>query len=870
MSQRLVIIDGKSVFYRGYHAMSSLTTSKGVPSGGIYGFTLLALNIIKNLAPDYVCVAWDKSQTNIRSRRKLYPEYKAKRQTPSSDFYDQIPILFELLEAFSWPLYEFDDYEADDIMATLAVQARQEPDLETILVSSDLDLLQALGERTKIYVLKKGLKNVFEFDEAEFENKYGLKVKQFRDLKALMGDSSDNVPGVLSIGQKKATQLLTEYHDLENIYQHLDDIPEKIAQALRQDKEMAFLSRQLVTLMLDAPLKLDLKSMEVANLDALKLQKKLRELEFYSLLKQIPQSMQTSDHDKMLPQGNLDLKIPALVLHDSLAGLADLNWEKPLFLHAYCQQRFGRGLNYLLASDDGKTAHLYQAGDKPFKLNVQKAVIYGYDTKQLIQVLTDLGVRQVEVEHDVKVAAFLLNSLRRLQSLTSLADDQLGYASELDELDPSEFATKAPEIAAVIFELRRLQLQSLKKLPKLKQLSQEIEWPFIPVLAKLERVGMTLDLKALKSLKSSFQKQLDELQQTIYGLAGENFNLASPSQLAQVLYGKLQISTEGIRKLKQGYSTDAESLVKLQRHYPIVNYILQWRELAKLQSTYVEGLLDHVEKDGRVYSEMRLTATATGRLSSANPNLQNIPIKTPLGAQVRQAFMAPPQYKLISADYSQFELRLVAVLAADSALIKAFNEGLDVHCLTAASVFEVAIDQVSKQQRYLAKTINFGVLYGQGPHSLANLTGMSYVQAKDFIEKYFAKRPKLRRYLDKIRARSEKQGYIETLFGRRRLLPDIKSRNFQLREGSYRQAINMPVQGTEADLMKMAMVALERRLPPACRQVMQVHDSILVEAPQEQAEAIGELMKEVMENIYPQLGINLKVEVAIDDRWPLG
>ena len=866
MSKRLVIIDGKSVFYRGYHAMSGLTTSKGTPSGGIYGFTLLALNIIKNLSPDYVCVAWDKSKTNIRSRRKLYPEYKAKRQAPPESFSEQIPILFDLLEAFSWPLYEFDDYEADDIMATLAVQARANPKLETILVSSDLDLLQALGERTKIYVLKKGLKNVYEFDEAEFENKYSLKVSQFRDLKALMGDSSDNVPGVASIGQKKATQLLTEYQDLESIYDHLDDIPEKIAQALREDKEIAFLSRKLVTLMTDAPLELDLPSMAVGNLDALALQRKMRELEFYSLLTQIPESMQTDDHGSMMPQTDLELKIPDLVRHDSLEALEQLDWKKPVFLHAYCRQRFGRGLAYMLASDDGRTVHLCKAGGQ---LNIKPAVIYGYETKQLVQILGDLGVKEIEVEHDVKVAAFLLNSLRRMQSLTSLADDQFGYASELDDLTPPEFATKAPEIAAVIFELRRRQLKDLKKLPKLSKLSREVEWPFIPVLARLERVGMTLDTKVLKNLRVTFKEQLAGLQKTIYDLAGEEFNLASPSQLGRLLYGKLQVPTAGIKRLKQGYSTDAESLAKLQPDYPIVGYILQWRELAKLQSTYIEGLLEHVEKDGRVYSEMRLTAAATGRLSSANPNLQNIPIKTAVGAQVRRAFLAPAGYRLVSADYSQFELRLAAVLSGEKELIQAFQQGQDIHCLTASDVFEVELNKVTKQQRYMAKTINFGTLYGQGPHSLANLTGMSYVQAKEFISKYFAKRPHLRRYLDQIRSQSEKQGYIETFFGRRRLLPEIKNRNFQVREASFRQAINMPIQGTEADLMKMAMIELDKHLEPDCRQAMQVHDSILVECPAAKAEAVGALMKKVMENVYPKLGISLEVEIAIDDRWPL-
>ena len=868
MSQRLVVIDGKSVFYRGYHAMAGLTTSKGVPSSGIYGFTLLALSIIKNLSPDYVCVAWDKSKTNIRSRRKLYPEYKAKRQPAPEGFQEQIPILFELLEAFSWPLYEFDDYEADDIMAALAVQARK-AGLETILVSSDLDLLQALGERTKIYVLKKGLKNIFEFDVAEFENKYGLKVEQFKDLKALMGDTSDNVPGVTGIGIKKATSLLIKYQTLENVYKNLAAIDSKIADLLRRDKKMAFLSRQLVTLMTDAPVKLDLEAMAIGNLDSLSLQRKMRELEFYSLLAQIPKSMQAPDHGRQPPQGDLDLKMPEIVRHDSWEGLETLNWERPVFLHAYCRQRFGRQLGWLLAADEADKVHLFKAAGRPAPPKVKRAVIYGYDTKQLVQVLADLGLTEVEVDHDVKLAAFLLHSLRRLQSLTALADESLGYASELDELSPEEFATKAPEIAAVVCELRRRQQAGLQKLPKLLRLAREIEWPLVPVLARLERRGMALDTEALQNLGSDFQGRIEGLEKTVYDLAGENFNLASPAQLSKILYGKLQIPTVGIKKLKQGHSTDADSLNRLGQHYPIVGYILQWRELSKLKSTYIEGLLEAVEDGGRVYSELRQNGAATGRLSSANPNLQNIPIKTGLGAKVRRAFIAPPARKLVSADYSQFELRLAAVLSGDKEMIEAFNGDSDIHALTAAAVFEVELGEVTKEQRYLAKTINFGTLYGQGPHSLAGLTGMSYAQAKDFIDKYFASRPRLRQYFDKVRAAAGKKGYAETLFGRRRPLPEAQSRNFQLREASLRQAVNMPIQGTAADLMKMAMVELEPRLEPDCWQIMQVHDSILVECPSKKALAVGKLMKEVMENIYPKLGVKLTVEIAVDDRWPL-
>ncbi len=864
----MVVIDGKSVFYRGYYAMPDLTTSKGVPSGGVYGFTVLALNVIKKLKPDYVCVAWDKSQTNIRSRRRLYAQYKAKRQSAPASFYDQIPILFKLLEAFNWPLYEFDDYEADDIMATLAEQARV-AGLETFLVSSDLDMLQAIGKNTKIFVLKKGMKNIIEFDEAEFKKKYKVDLGQFRDLKALMGDSSDNIPGVTGVGQVGATKLLLDYHDLESIYKHIDEIPPKLAQKLISCKDMAFLSRKLVTLMTDAPVKLDLKSMSIDNLDVVELQKNLRELEFYSLLQQIPENMRTKDQDDLMPQANLDLKRPKVFQHNSLDELNQLDWRKPIFLHAYCQQRFGRGLVCLLASDDSKSLHIYKVNDQEIKLQIKQVSIYGYDTKQLAQILSDLGVQDIRVVHDLKVFAFLLNTSRRLQSLTSLAEDQLGYVGELDELELEDFLSKAAEIAAVIFKIKLLQENEVKRLPKLKKLIVDIEMPFIPVLARLERAGMALDLGALRKLKIRFQKEMDDLQKTIYDLAGEEFNLASPAQLSHILYDKLELSTAGIKRTKSGYSTDADSLAKLKNHYPVVAYLLQWREFAKLQNTYVEGLLERVEADGRVYSEMRLTGAATGRLSSANPNLQNIPIKTEIGSLVRQVFIAPPKYQLISADYSQFELRLAAVLAGDKDLIEAFEKGLDVHTLTASSVFEVEIEKVTKQQRYLAKTINFGILYGQGPHSLANLTGMSYTQAREFIDKYFNNRPLLKKYLDKIRDMVEKQGYIETLFGRRRLLPDVKSSNFQLRQAAMRQAINMPIQGTEADLMKLAMIELDKKLDQGCRQIMQVHDSILVECPQDKVQSTSDLMRKTMENIYPKLGVTLKVDVAIDDKWPV-
>ena len=867
--KRLVIIDGKSVFYRGYYAMSDLRTSANQPVGGVYGFSLLALNIIKKLQPDYVCVAWDKSKTNIRARKRLYKDYKANRQSAPADFYDQIPILFDLLQAFNWPLYELDDYEADDIMATLAQQAGQK-DVETILVSSDLDLLQAIDKNTKMYVIKGGLRDITAFDEKAFVAKYNLAVHQFRDLKALMGDSSDNIPGVAGIGQKRATQLLLDYQTLDNIYDNLDKIPAPLADKLKQDKQMAFLSRQLVTLMTDAPIKLDLQAMAITNLNVAKLDADLRKLEFYSLLNQIPQQMQLTSTDKLVAQTKLALKKPKVQRHKSLAELKELDWRKPVFLHAYCAGRFGQQLVHLLASDDGKTLHVYSANKRQVNLKLQQAVIYGYNTQVLCQVLTDLGVSQIKVAHDVHMTAFLFNSLLRAESLSlsALALDKLGYLQKIDAMPPEDFVNYAPELMAIIVKLKQLQEADLQQAPSLHKLAQTIEWPFIPVLARLERVGMRLDASVLQRLEVEFQTKIRALEKQIFDLAGEEFNLSSPRQLAKILYGKLQIPTIGIKKRQLVHSTDAEALAKLRHRFPIVVLILNWRELSKLQQTYVKGLLKSLGTADRVYSEMRLTGAATGRLSSVNPNLQNIPIKTAIGRSIRTAFVAPRGYQLVSADYNQFELRLAAVLAQDEAFIEAFNQNQDIHRLTARVIFGVDLKKVTNQQRYLAKAINFGVLYGQGPRSLATLTGMSFADAQQFIDKYFKEHPAIRTYHAKVKQQAIQQGYVETLFGRRRQLPDIKHQDTFLQAAAFRQAINMPIQGTEADLMKLAMTELDRQLDADCRQVMQVHDSILVECPTKKVKQVATLMQTTMENIYPTLGIDLKVDVSSAKSWP--
>lgn len=863
----LVIIDGKSVFYRGYYAMSYLTVSDGRPVGGVYGFMVLALNLIRRLDPDYLIVAWDKSKTNIAARKKIYAAYKANRQPAPDDFYEQIDILMELLEAADWPVYEIDDYEADDIMATLAKRAEKRGGIRTVLVSSDLDLLQALGPRTDLFAIKKNLSQVERFDPETFEAKYQIKTNQFVDLKSLMGDSSDNIPGVRGVGPKAAAELLGLQPSLDAIYQNLDGLPDKYRTKLEADREMAFLSRQLVILRRDLPIKLDLTRAAIKVADPQKLVGKLRELEFFSLIQQIPEKLINPELLNGFPQADIDLKLPK-VKPAKLADIQTLDWSKPALVQAYCRGRFGSDPTRLLVVADGQ-ARLFEVPPSPPKLKwPPKIEIYGFGVKNTAQALWSLGANEIVVKDDIKVTAFLLDPSVRQQSLTVLANRELKYNSELDDLSPEDYDLKAPELVAIIEEILRKQRDKLKSLPSIKKLLTEIELPFVSVLAKLELAGMQFEPKELKELDRQLTDKLKKLEQLIYNYAGEEFNIASPAQLAKILYGKLHLSTAGIARASRGsWSTDIRQLKKLRQQHPIIDCLIGWREYSKLQSVYIEGLSKCVDPDGRIRSDFHQTAVVTGRLSSRNPNLQTIPVSTELGRQIRRAFTAPKGRVLINADYSQFELRLAAVLAGEKQLLKAFAAGEDIHRLTASQIFDTKPGQVTPEQRSLAKIVNFGILYGQGPHGLAEQTSLSYSEAQKFIDDYFRQRPDLRDYFERTINAARELGYVETLFGRRRPTPDLKSPNSLTVKAAERQTINFPIQGTEADLMKMAMISLDRQLDPDCQMIIQVHDSILVECPAAKSPAVGRLMKKTMESIWPELGVKLVVEVKSGSSW---
>ena len=879
MAKRLVIIDGKSVFYRGYYAMPGLSTADGTPTGGVYGFAALSLELIKQLNPDYVCVAWDKRGTNIRRRLAIYPDYKAGRKPAPPDFYVQIPILHELLAAFGWPLYEFDDYEADDIMATLDKQAEQHGDIETYLITSDLDALQILDQNTYLYALKKGLTNIDKFDIPAFEKRYGIRIGQFLDLKSLKGDSSDNIPGVPGVGEKTAVKLLQQFETLDGVYENLWQIKDSLRRKLEAGKKSAYMSRELARLFTDAPVKLDLAAMDVRDLDTAKLRELLEKLEFRSLLRKLPQHMrdgasEVARNDILAPAVEIssDKVIPMLVMAPELLVI----WD---------------GDTVWLSHEKGKVARLPLAKASAI---LAEASIVGHDTKEFLKALLGAGCQRLPaVKHDTAQGSFLLNPLRKSRELADLAG--------VESLDDPRLAM------AALWAVYEQQKSAFAEQADLQQVTRMMDFPLINVLAQMEFRGIKIDASKLEKMNKSLAQEIAAVQQNIYDMVGYEFNVASPAQLASALFDKLLLPTAGIKKGKTGYSTNQKELDKLRGQHPIIELVERFRELSKLQNTYVAALPEQTDVNGYIHTTFNQDVTATGRLSSTNPNLQNIPIRTELGRQIRDAFVPASGNVFVNADYSQFELRLAAVMAGEKQMIEDFNTDVDIHAKTAAEVYNVPINEVTPTQRRRAKVVNFGVLYGMSQHGLAAAANMSYGEAQHFIDEYYRIRPHIKEFMERTIRQAHEDGFVQTLFGRRRPTPDVRSNNFAVRSAAERAAANMPIQGTEADLMKLAMLAVEKRLTtmtspdllpsktgkfeknefalperqvssgsksglvhkntPLGYQILQIHDSIMVECPRQNAEVVSKMLVETMENIYPQLGIKLKVDVKIGNNW---
>ena len=803
--KRLVLIDGKSVFYRGYYAMGALSLSDGTPTGGVYGFAAIAMEIVKKLSPTKVVVAWD-SKTSTSKRRAIYPEYKAGRIKPGDDFYTQIPLLKELILDLGWNFVEIPDYEADDIIGSLSRQADEAKDYETYIISSDLDMLQIVDANTHMWRILKGFSNIEQIDIPEIEAKYGIKKSQFLDLKSLKGDSSDNIPGVPGIGEKTAAKLLNEYGNLDGIYSHLESITGSTHTKLEAGKDSAYMSRDLARIMFDAPV--NLSDLHDFKFDHTRVITGLKKLEFNSLIRKVEKELEDTAKESGVPDNVLSRHFAT-------------NEEQVSEVPPVTTGRDERAEKELLSARQTRT-------------------IINWDIKSLMH-------------NDNKIADKILNGQ---------AFWDLGQAAFL--LNP--LSREEPRLVVPEEEYAR-QFTAFQRLPKLYKVYTDLDLPLIPILYKIEQKGMLIDRNYFIKLQQEYTAEVAKLEQEVWDAAGREFNVNSPIQLSEILFTVLQLPTKGIKKTTRGYSTGAKELDKLKDLHPIIPKLMEYREATKLLNTYIIPMPNLADDSDRIHTTFTQNVTATGRLSSKDPNLQNIPVRTDAGKRIRTGFIAPPGRKLVSADYSQFELRLAAVLSGDQQLIDDFNHDVDIHTKTASEAFGVPMDEVTKDQRRAAKVINFGILYGMSVKGLSEAAHMPIAEAKQFIDNYFKLRAPIKQKLDDILRQAREQGFVETFYGRRRPTPDVKSSNFLIRQAAERAAQNMPIQGTEADLMKRAMIHVAKALPEGADLVMQVHDSLIVECDDAVAADVASILKREMESVAPELGIKLAVDVTTATNW---
>jgi DNA polymerase-1 len=891
----LVLFDGHALIHRAFHALPPLSVSKtGEPTGAVYGFVLMLLKVIQDLKPTHWAIAFDRPTPTFRHLE--FEEYKAQRPKAPDELVRQFGRVREVVDAFRMPAFEVDGYEADDVLGTIARQASAQG-MDTIIVTGDNDELQLVSPKVKVLLPQRGFAESNLYDVAAVNAKYGVTPEQVPDLKGLKGDPSDNIPGVPGVGDKTAARLIQEFGTVEAVYQRLDDVaPAKLRETLRAGEVQARQGKRLATIITDVPVDFDPARCAVGGHDRPRLLQLLRELEFFRVLDRLPelgngQPVEASGRPPDDVPYELIETAPALEKAvEALAGSA------ALVIHPVVQ-RAGRGQTELIGLSlwvpEGKTCYvplrrgpsMFSQGLDPEQalgllrplLSAAQPVKWAHDAKEVISRLLDHGIGPVGLDFDTMIAAYLLGE--KALDLKTLAMGRLGVeltpTAELTAPkrglaageDPPGLAAAACAEAAAIGRLQPLLKEAMAGQGLLKLFS-EVEMPLVPVLARMERNGMALDVDHFRTMSHSLGRQLLDLEGRIYGFTGHPFNINSPQQLGTVLFSELKLP--GGRKTKTGYSTEASVLEGLAGSVPIVKLVLEYRQLAKLKSTYIDALPALVDgRTGRVHTSFNQAVAATGRLSSSDPNLQNIPIRGELGNQVRRAFVAAPDCLLVSADYSQIELRVLAHLSQDAGLLTAFREDRDIHAATAAEVFGVSLAGVTPDMRRIAKVVNFGVAYGMSDYGLEQATELSREQASKFIASYFQRYPRVKDYIEATKRQARDRGYVETLLGRRRYIPEMNAPNRQLREAAERMAINMPVQGTAADIIKVAMVDLQGALDRdgmMCRMILQVHDELLLEAPQGEVEPARRLVEEKMSQAVA-LAVPLKVDVKVGRNW---
>lgn len=881
MAEKIMLIDGNSIVNRAFYGVPLLTNGEGRYTNGVYGFLNILFKLLDEEQPDYLAVAFDLHAPTFRHR--TFDGYKGTRKGMPEELREQMPLLKEVLQAMHIPIFEQEGFEADDILGTLSALAEKNG-IVPVVVSGDRDLLQLAGETLKVRIpkTKGGRTETEDYYAADVQAKYGVTPDEFIDMKALMGDTSDNIPGVPGIGEKTAAKIITQYHDIETAIAHAAEIkPKKASENLVAYQEQARLSKFLATIVRDMPLEWDKESLKIGDMFNQTAYELVKRLEFKSMFSHFEGSASAPKQAEQTYRFVADREGAKEVLAALKKGEVGYAFvyenEEGQGLALYQEQLGGVWIEASMAFLMQELLEIFQ----PFFADSAYRKI-GHDVKKDIRFLRSYGYNGFTAEFDTAIGAYILNATGSSYEYDDIAATFLNetYPSQEEvfgkgrtkktfaALPEAERTAYGARQAEIFFRARKVMEERLAENEQ-KSLFYDMEMPLIYVLADMEKYGIKVDKAALLAYQKRLGESLDGMEEEIYALAGEKFNINSPKQLGVILFEKLGL--KGGKKTKTGYSTAADVLEKLRTAHPIVERILHYRQLAKLKSTYADGLLAVMDAETeKIYSTFNQTITATGRISSTEPNLQNIPVRLELGRELRKIFIPESaEFCFLDADYSQIELRVLAHISGDESLIAAFKSNQDIHRMTASQVFHVPFDEVTPLQRSNAKAVNFGIIYGKGAFSLGQDLGISRKEAEEYINAYFARYPKIKTFMEDTIKNGTKNGYVSTLWNRRRNMPELQSSNFMQRAAGERAAMNMPIQGTAADIIKLAMIKVHRALQEGgyrSRLILQVHDELLIEAYKEEKEAVAKILKENMEHAADLL-VPLDVDVHEGASW---
>mgnify|MGYP003759977037 CR=1 FL=1 len=876
-----MIIDGSSLIHRAFYALPLLSNKNGVYTNGIYGFLTMLYKGREDINPSHICVVFDKKGPTFR--HKEYDQYKAHRAATPSELAQQFPIIREILDAMNIRFLELTGFEADDIAGTLAKKGEEFFD-EIILVTGDKDYLQLAKDKTKVLITRKGITELEEFDRDKVIEKYGITPEQLIDLKGLMGDPSDNIPGVPGIGEKTGLKLLKEYDTIENIYANIDNISgKKLKENLTENKHLAFLSRKLGEIITEVPIDIDFDEFEIKEPNWDSLRNLFEELEFNTFLNKISPGLEEENKPELTfkiveDKNYLDL-IHSIKKEKKFAFkfvISDTNYVEDKIL----------GLGIKTANMPSHIILFNEENSKfisDFKPIFEDPTIekIGHNLKPDIVILSRLGIEINNISFDTMIGEYLINPTQSSYSINNLSREYLGYYGVDEEallgkgknkkafadLTKEEIGNYLSFILDTVFKVED-KIRKILEENEMLNLYYNVELPLVEVLASMEFYGFKIDKEELETLGKEYDEEIASLTSEIYDLAGGEFNINSPKQLGEILFDKLSLPV--IKKTKTGYSTDAEVLDKLKDQHPIINKILRYRQIVKLKSTYIDGLLNLINKDTkRIHSSFNQTVTSTGRISSTEPNLQNIPIKTDDGRKIRKAFVAKEDYFLVDADYSQIELRVLAHISKDPKLIEAFVNDEDIHRKTASEVFNVPKDEVTPLMRSNAKAVNFGIIYGISDYGLARDLNITRKEAKEYIDNYLKNYKMVKEYMENIVKEGKENGYVETILHRRRYIPELKAKNHNIRSFGERVAMNTPIQGSAADIIKMAMVKVYQELRKRklkSRLILQIHDELIIETHKDEVDEVKELLKNIMEKAI-ELDVPLLVDLEVGASW---